>query len=123
MFVVDCYEIEVLQINKLTKDIIENKDYVSNLTSSLNDVENKYSKVLDEYEDYKISNENTMAVLKNKLNASEDIVKQLLPSNSIKTTYINNYPLNTDLILYCMINILCKCYINPFNQCVPRISK
>lgn len=68
-------------------DITENKNYVCTLTTSLNNAEIKYLKLSDEYEKYKISKEKTMSVLKNKLQASEDIVKQLLPSNSI-ITYI-----------------------------------
>jgi len=65
----------------LTKNIIENKDYICTLTTSLNDVEKKLSTILNDYEQYKICKENTISILTSKLNASEDIVKQLLPGN------------------------------------------
>lgn len=70
-----------MQSNKLTRDIIDNKDYVCSLTTSLNDVEKNYLKLAKEYEEHKICKENTISTLKNKLNASEEIVQQLLPGN------------------------------------------
>ncbi|VVC26804.1 Major intrinsic protein, conserved site [Cinara cedri] len=84
----DCFETEVLQINKLTNEIIENKDYVCSLTSSLNSAENKYSQLLDEYKNYKIDKENALFVLTNKLNASEEVVKQLLPIHGDTSNYL-----------------------------------
>lgn len=81
LLIVECYEKEVEQTKKLTSDIVENKDYVNKLTTSLNDIENKFSKLLNDHEQYKTTKENTISVLKNKLNASEEIVQQILPGN------------------------------------------
>lgn len=49
------------------------------LTTSLNDVEKKFSTLSDDFEQYKISKEHSISILTNKLNASEEIVKQLFP--------------------------------------------
>lgn len=78
---VECYEKEVLQTTKLTADIVKNKDYVCTLTSSLNDLEMEHSTLVNEYEKYKINMEKKLLLLKNKLNASEEIVKQLASGN------------------------------------------
>ncbi|XP_050441789.1 nucleoprotein TPR-like [Adelges cooleyi] len=86
----ECYENEVEQTNKLTKEIVSTKDYVNTLTSSLDDVETKLNKVMNEYEQYKNDTKNTTNILINKLNASEDIVKQLLPVNQDNTNYVIN---------------------------------
>lgn len=61
--------------------MVTNKEYVCQLTTKLNDLEKKFSEVLNEYNEYKIAQENIVSVLSSKLNASEDIVKQLLPGN------------------------------------------
>lgn len=60
---------------------MKNKDYVCTLTSSLNDIEKKHSTLVNEYKKYKINMEKTTFLLKNKLNASEEIVKQLASGN------------------------------------------
>lgn len=65
----------------MTREIEENKEYTCSLTESLDDLEKKYSKLLNEYEKYKIAKENTIRVITNKLNASEEIVKQIFPGN------------------------------------------
>lgn len=51
------------------------------LTTSLNDAETKFSTLSNEFEQYKSAKENTIIAISNKLNASEEIVKQLLPGN------------------------------------------
>lgn len=51
------------------------------MTSSLNDIEKKYSILLNDHQQYKTATEHTLFVLKNQLNASEEIVKQLFPGN------------------------------------------
>lgn len=60
---------------------MENRDYVSALTSSLNDIEKKFSTLTNDHQQYKIDSEHTICVLSSKLNASEEIVKQILPGN------------------------------------------
>lgn len=79
IFLVECYEEEVKQTKKLTNDMIETKDYVNTLTKSLNDIEKKCTNLKNEYDQYKIDTQNSTSVLINKLNASEEIVKQLFP--------------------------------------------
>lgn len=64
---------------KLTQDIILNNDYVSKLTLSLDDMEKHNSKLSSDFEQYKVSIEKTLSVLTNKLDASEEIVKQIFP--------------------------------------------
>jgi hypothetical protein len=81
LFDIECYEKEVDQTKKLTANILENKDYVCSLITSLNDAENKFSTLSNEFEQYKSAKENTIIAISNKLNASEEIVKQLLPGN------------------------------------------
>lgn len=84
LFYVDCYQKEVEQTKKLTADIVENNNYVGILTTSLNDAEKKFSILSNEFDQYKSAKENTVIALSNKLNASEEIVKQLLPGNYIQ---------------------------------------
>jgi len=81
LFVIECYEKEIEQTQSLTKDIIKSKDYICSLTTSLNDSEQKCSELLNNYEQYKSCQEKTISVLSSKLNASEEIVKQLFPGN------------------------------------------
>lgn len=76
-----CYENELEQTKQLTMDIMENRDYVSRLTSNINDIEKKYATLLNDHQQYKIDSDNTICVLRSKLNASEEIVKQLFPGN------------------------------------------
>lgn len=79
MYVIECYENELQETRKLTNDTVKTKDYVNTLTASFDDLELKYSKLLKEYEQYKFDTKNTTNALINKLDAAEDIVKQLLP--------------------------------------------
>lgn len=76
-----CYENELEQTKQLTIDIMVNRDYVSKLTSNINDFEKKYVTLSNDYQQYKIDSDNTMCALRSKLNASEEIVKQLFPGN------------------------------------------
>lgn len=57
------------------------------LTTSLNDIEKNYLKLAKDYEQHKINKENIISILKNKLNASEEIVQQLLPGNLFHYTF------------------------------------
>ncbi|XP_050525478.1 nucleoprotein TPR-like [Daktulosphaira vitifoliae] len=84
----ECYENELQQTKKLTTDTVKTKDYVNTLTASLDEFELKYSKLLDEYEQYKFDTKSTTNALINKLDAAEDIVKQLLPVHSDNTNFI-----------------------------------
>ncbi|XP_025205590.1 nucleoprotein TPR [Melanaphis sacchari] len=84
----ECYENELEQTKKLTIDILENRDYVSTLTSSLNDLEKKFSTISNDHQQYKVASEHTIYILKNKLNASEEIVKQLLPVDPDNPNYL-----------------------------------
>uniref|UniRef100_A0A2S2PQR5 NUA/TPR/MLP1-2-like domain-containing protein n=2 Tax=Schizaphis graminum TaxID=13262 RepID=A0A2S2PQR5_SCHGA len=84
----ECYENELEQTKKLTIDILDNRDYVSTLTSSLNDTEKKFSTLSNDHQQYKVASEHTIHILRNKLNASEEIVKQLLPVNPDTPNYL-----------------------------------
>lgn len=70
-----------MQNKELTKDIENNKEYVCTLTSSLNDIEKKYSTLEVEYEKYKFDKDNKIFLLKNRMDAAEEIVKQLHSGN------------------------------------------
>eukprot|EP00102_Acyrthosiphon_pisum_P012409 XP_008181542.1 PREDICTED: nucleoprotein TPR [Acyrthosiphon pisum] len=83
-----CYENELEQTKQLTMDIMENRDYVSKLTSNTNDIEKRYETLSNDHQQYKIDSDNTICVLRSKLNASEEIVKQLLPVNSENPNYL-----------------------------------
>lgn len=83
-----CYENELEQTKQLTMDIMENRDYVSRLTSNINDIEKKYATLLNDHQQYKIDSDNTICVLRSKLNASEEIVKQLFPVNPDNPNYL-----------------------------------
>lgn len=78
----------------MTREIEENKEYTCSLTESLDDLEKKYSKLLNEYEKYKIAKENTIRVITNKLNASEEIVKQIFPGNLFVLIFFTRNKLN-----------------------------
>ncbi|XP_027851398.2 nucleoprotein TPR-like isoform X1 [Aphis gossypii] len=84
----DCYENELEQTKKLTIDILENRDYVSTLTSSLDDLEKRFSTLSNDHQQYKVTSEHTIRVLRNKLDASEEIVKQLFPVNPDNPNYL-----------------------------------
>ncbi|XP_022171411.1 nucleoprotein TPR-like isoform X3 [Myzus persicae] len=84
----ECYENELEQTKNLTINIMENRDYVSKLTSTINDIENKFSTLSNDHKQYKIDSEHTICVLRSKLNASEEIVKQILPVNPDNSNYL-----------------------------------
>lgn len=77
----ECYENEANQTKTLTKYTDTNKEYVCQLTTKLNDLEKNSSEILNEYKEYKIEQASIISILTNKLNASEEIVQQLLPGN------------------------------------------
>jgi len=86
---------------------MENRDYVSKLTASLNNIENKFSTLSNDHQQYKIDSEHTICVLSSKLNASEEIVKQILPGNLLLIAKLLIF-LNFTLHIY----IKCKRLVN-----------
>lgn len=67
--------------------MVDNKNYVCTLTTSLNEIEEKYLNLSNEYKQYKINQENVTSLLTSKLTASEEIVKQLIPGKKYFTIH------------------------------------
>jgi len=100
----ECYENELEQTKQLTLDIMENRDYVTRLTSNINDIEKKYETLSNDHQQYKIDSDNTICALRSKLNASEEIVKKLLPGN-LFLFIITKFPKIKNLFSWILLNL------------------
>lgn len=119
-FILECYENELEQTKRQTINIGDDRDYINKLTSELNDIENKYSILSNDHQQYKTATEHTIFVLTNKLNASEEIVKQLIPGNFFYTSLMTNL-----IIMYLdTIKVAKVCFQkNSYLQCLKHSYK